>query len=76
MNAKFKTFFIYFLIAFSLLTLSLVALQYFNTSTYFRILFPVAVVMLLTPRPHIIKSQSGNQYGLKSIFFKKIIKIT
>ena len=75
MTAKFKMYLIYFLISFFLLALALVAVQFFTGFTFFTILFPVAFAMLVTPKPHVAQSQSGNQYGLKSIFSSKIMDI-
>lgn len=34
---------------------------------------PVIVAYIMSPKPHVVKAQSGNQYGVRSIFSKKII---
>ncbi|WP_194851539.1 hypothetical protein [Nonlabens antarcticus] len=36
---------------------------------------PVMVAYVLSPKPHVVEAQSGNQYGVKSIFSKKIIRL-
>lgn len=41
-----------------------------------RKLTPIILSIILSPKPHVEETQSGRQYGLKSIFFKKIIRFT
>ncbi|WP_438962865.1 hypothetical protein [Nonlabens sp.] len=41
-----------------------------------RKLTPIVLSIILSPKPHIEETPSGRQYGLKSIFSKKIIHFT
>jgi hypothetical protein len=38
-----------------------------------RKLTPILLSIIMSPKPYVVKQPSGNQYGLKSIFLKKII---
>jgi hypothetical protein len=35
---------------------------------------PIAVAMIISPKPHIEETENGREYGLKSIFLKKPFK--
>jgi len=76
MSPKIKVFVIY---GVSFLAIFLIArfimAQFYEEQTIWLTFIPLAIGMILSPKPHIEETQSGRQYGLKSIFSKKIIRI-
>lgn len=76
MSARSKTYFIYGTVSILVFVTSfLIMSNFFAVPTFWTTLVPIGATMLMTPKPHIVLSQSGDQYGLKSIFSKKIIPI-
>ena len=74
MSPKIKVFLIYglsFIAAF--LITRFIMEQFYSEQTIWLTIIPLGVGMLLAPKPHIEETQSGRQYGLKSIFSKSII---
>lgn len=52
-----------------------IAIQFVVEPTFWTTIIPVACAWLLSPRPHVEQTQSGNQYGLRWVFSKNIIKL-
>lgn len=52
-----------------------IAIQLVVDPTMWTTIVPVACAWLLAPKPHVEKTQSGNQYGLRWVFSKKIIQM-
>ena len=50
-------------------------LQFFTEPTFWTMFIPLGFAIALAPKPHIEETEEGRQYGLKSIFFKKVIRI-
>ncbi|KQC32306.1 hypothetical protein AAU57_02415 [Nonlabens sp. YIK11] len=76
MSPKIKVFLIYgisFMLVFLITRFILV--QFYPEPSMWLTFIPLGVGMVLAPKPHIEETQSGRQYGLKSIFFKRIIHI-
>lgn len=63
------SFFIVFLIAWFITD------QLVEEKTFLTTFIPIAASLILAPKPHVEETQSGRQYGLKSIFSKKIVHI-
>ena len=76
MSPKIKVFLIYgvsFMILFLLARFIMV--QLYQEQTIWLTVIPLGIGMILLPKPHIEETQEGRVYGLKSIFFKRIIYI-
>lgn len=74
MSPKIKVFLIYgvsFLAIF--LIVRFIVVQFMEESIWTTII-PIAASMIFSPKPHAEQTQSGTEYGLKSIFLKKIIR--
>lgn len=52
-----------------------IAIQFVVEPTFWATIVPVGIAWLLSPRPHVEQTQSGNQYGLRWVFSKKVIKL-
>ncbi len=52
-----------------------IAVQFVIDPTFWTTIIPVGIAWLLAPRPHVEQTQSGNQYGLRWVFSKRIIKM-
>ncbi|MGJ8683910.1 MAG: hypothetical protein ACSHWW_04765 [Nonlabens sp.] len=75
MSAKFKMYIVYGLVFLALfLGLWVIAGYLFEEDSTFRKLTPIVLSIILSPKPHVEDTQSGRQYGLKSIFLKKIVR--
>jgi hypothetical protein len=73
MSPKIKVFLIYglsFLIVFSIARFIMV--QFYPEPTLWLTFIPLAIGMIVAPKPHIEETKEGRVYGLKSLFFKKI----
>ncbi|SCY34601.1 hypothetical protein SAMN05192588_2394 [Nonlabens sp. Hel1_33_55] len=76
MSPKIKVFLIYglsFMVVF--LIARFIMVQFYPEPSIWLTFVPLAIGMILSPKPHIEQTQSGRQYGLKSIFSKRIIYI-
>ncbi|ARN78299.1 hypothetical protein BST97_10030 [Nonlabens spongiae] len=74
MSPKVRVFLIYgisFLAIF--LIVRFITVQFVEESIWTTII-PIGASMIFSPKPHVEQSQSGKEYGLKSIFSKKIIR--
>jgi len=38
-----------------------------------RKLAPIIISIIISPKPQVVETQSGKQYGLKSLFSKKVL---
>ena len=76
MSPKIKVFLIYGLSFFVVfLIVRFLMVQYFTEPTFWTMFVPLGFAIALAPKPHIEETEEGRQYGLKSIFSKKIIRI-
>ena len=76
MSPKIKVFLIYglsFMVVF--LIARFIMVQFYPEPSIWLTFVPLAIGMVLAPKPHIEETRSGRQYGLKSIFSKRIIRI-
>ena len=74
MSSKVKVFVIYgvsFLAIF--LVVRIITVQFIEEGIW-TTMIPIAASMIFAPKPHAEKTQSGVNYGLKSIFSKKIMR--
>ena len=55
------------------LILWMIAGYLFEPENFLRKLSPMVLSIILSLKPHVIETESGKQYGLKSLFSKKII---
>ena len=77
MKAKYKVFLVYFLSLVIVFTILWLIIEAFDIEqTFWKTFVPICVAILVTPKIHIVRTQSGSQYGLKSIFSKKVIKFS
>jgi hypothetical protein len=49
--------------------------QFVIEPTIWTTVVPLICAWLIAPRPHVVQMQSGKEYGLKSIFSKKVFKV-
>lgn len=74
MSPKIKVFLVY---GVSFLVIYMVVyfiVRQFIAEGVWTTMIPIGASILLAPKPHIENTQSGKNYGLKSIFSKKIIR--
>ena len=53
----------------------MILLQFVVDPSFWTLLIPVFIASFLAPKPHVVKTQSGNQYGLRWMFTKKIMRL-
>jgi hypothetical protein len=58
-----------------LITWTITAQLFTGEYSIWATLFSVTFAFVLAPKPHVEETQSGRQYGLKSIFSKRVIPI-
>ncbi|BAO54775.1 hypothetical protein [Nonlabens marinus] len=76
MSPKIKVFVIYALSFFIVFAVTWLITDYFVAKeSIWTTFIPIGAAMILAPKPHIEETQSGRQYGLKSIFSKKIFPV-
>lgn len=76
MSPKIKVFVIYALSFFIVFAITwLITSSFFLGESIWTTFIPIAAAMILAPKPHIEETQSGRQYGLKSLFFKRVFPI-
>lgn len=74
MSAKIKMYVVYGLVFLALfLGLWILAGSIFEEDSTARKLTPIVLSIILSPKPHVEETTAGRQYGLKSIFVKKIV---
>jgi hypothetical protein len=74
MSPKIKVFVVY---GVSFLVIYMVAyfiIRQFIEEGVWTTMIPIGASIVFAPKPHIESTQSGKNYGLKSIFSKKIIR--
>ncbi|WP_438962864.1 hypothetical protein [Nonlabens sp.] len=75
MSPRWKMFLIHAVIfAAVFILVRFVMTQFAVDPTFWTTVIPLGCAWLLSPKPHVESTQSGKQYGLKSIFSKKIIR--
>lgn len=75
MSPRWKTYTVHIIVFISVFLLGRwITDQLMNDDTW-EVLITIALCWIIAPRPHVEQTQSGNQYGLKWLFFKKIIKL-
>lgn len=73
MSAKMKMYVVYGLVFIGLfLGFWIIAGYLFEPDGYLRRLSPIALSIILSLKPHVVQTASDRQYGLKSLFSKKI----
>ncbi|GAK92327.1 hypothetical protein JCM19298_2815 [Nonlabens ulvanivorans] len=73
MSAKMKMYLVYGVVFLALfLGLWVLSGYIFEPDSTMRKLTPIVASIILSPKPHVVETQSGRQYGLKSLFSKKI----
>jgi uncharacterized protein (DUF983 family) len=52
-----------------------IMMQFVMEASLWTTIVPLTCAWLIAPRPHVVQMQSGKEYGLKSIFSKKVFKV-
>jgi hypothetical protein len=74
MSPKIKSFLIYGVSFTALFLISRFIVSQFMEQGMMTMFIPIAVAMIISPKPHIEETENGREYGLKSIFLKKPFK--
>jgi len=74
MSSRVKVFLIYGVSFLAIFLLTRFIVVQFMEISFWTTIIPIAASMIFAPKPHAEQTQSGTEYGLKSIFSKKIIK--
>ncbi len=73
MSPKIKVFLIYglsFMVVF--LIARYIMVQFYPEPSMWLTFIPLAIGMILAPKPHVEQTEDGRVYGLKSLFSKRI----
>ncbi|AZQ43209.1 hypothetical protein [Nonlabens ponticola] len=73
MAPKYKTFGVYLICFLGVFVIThYITVGFFTEPTFWTTFIPIAVAMIVSPKPHIEETVSGKRYGLKSLFSPKI----
>ncbi|WP_213521137.1 hypothetical protein [Nonlabens sp.] len=76
MNPRYKMLGIHVIIFLTAFLLArFIMMQLVMEASLWTTIVPLTCAWLIAPRPHVVQMQSGKEYGLKSIFSKKVFKV-
>ncbi|WP_292891239.1 hypothetical protein [Nonlabens sp.] len=76
MNPRYKMLGIHVIIFLGAFLLArFIMMQLVMEASLWTTIVPLTCAWLIAPRPHVVQMQSGKEYGLKSIFSKKVFKV-